>query len=179
MNANSPRARALLLGLSAVFLIAASTPAPPRCGDHLLEAGETCTSCAADCRAVTCTPGETRRIAVDLTVPSGLSASAVTVRLAYRTDRLAVPGEGREAAVAKALRPATTVQAASAHDLGYALRLVLVRGEGFANGPLAEVTMQRCTGQPEPSAADLSCAVEGCAGGAGPIDGCTCSARLR
>ncbi len=172
-------ARALPVALSAVALIAAATPATSRCGDHLLEAGETCTSCQADCVAAACTPGEARPVEVNLALPSGMSASAVTVRLAYRTDRLTLPGEGDEDAVARALRPATAVQAASARDLGTALRMVLVRGEGLAGGPLAEVTMRRCAGEPEPTAADLSCAVEGCAGGAGPFDGCTCSAAIR
>ncbi len=104
--------------------------------------------------------------------------SAVTLLLAYRTDRLGLSEDGAEKSVARRLKPTTAVQAASGRDLGYALRLVLVAGQGFVDGQVAEVTFDGCIGKPVATRADLSCVVEGCAGGAGPVNGCTCSVRI-
>lgn len=171
------RRRLAGFAICAAALIARSAVAGGTCGDHLLEADETCVSCAADCQSGTCSSGDTQRIAVDFSAPSGVTASAVTIRLAYRTDRVAVAGTGREQAVAQSFKPIADVQTSSANDLGYALRLVLVRGQGFRDGPLAEVSVHRCS-QPPLAPTDFSCVVEGCAGGAGPVRRCTCSVRL-
>lgn len=148
------------------------------CGNLLLDPSETCASCPADCRPATCAPAGTRRLAIDLTAPRGVTVSAVTLQLAYRTDRLTIPGEGMAQPVAQRVTPLADVQSLSSNDLGYALRLALVRGQGLADGALVEIAFDGCAGAAAPSAPDLRCTVEGCAGGAGPVNGCTCAVRV-
>jgi hypothetical protein len=75
--------------------VATATPKPPMCGNGVLERGETCTSCAADCVAHPCTAsGATVTFAVSFAPPLGETASSVTTLVGYRSDLVSLPGSG-------------------------------------------------------------------------------------
>jgi hypothetical protein len=163
--------------LCAFSLLSAAIASAAACGDGLLEEGETCAACVADCTPAPCTPGTAlQRVRVDLTAPPESKLTAVTARLSYRSDVLHLPRDQGDAAVRKRLASALVPTALSASDQGYALRVVVVRNAGLESGPLVEVEFDRCAGARLPTAADLSCVVEGCSGLAGPASGCTCRA---
>jgi len=63
----------------------------------------------------------------------------------------------------------------SPNDLDYAIRLVVGRTAGLANGLLATVRFDRCSGAPAVTAADFGCTMEACAGTGGDISGCICT----
>jgi hypothetical protein len=61
------------------------------------------------------------------------------------------------------------------NDVDFALRIVAGHPKSIPAGTLVTIEFDRCDGAPEPSVADLSCAVESCAGSTGPASGCQCS----
>jgi hypothetical protein len=174
-----------LLGGTRAFA-AASTPAPAAtksttsstCGDQLLEAEETCESCPRDCKAALCTTGTERRsYLVDLSVPPARFPNAVILRIGYRTSVLSLPGRGKGESIRARVHPEVQAMVFSAEDLDHAVRVVLAKGGELEGRTLVRVEFDRCKSTPDPTPRDLSCLVEGCAGGAGPIDGCTCALR--
>jgi hypothetical protein len=163
--------------LCAFSLSSAAIASAAACGDGLLEEGETCAVCVADCTPASCTPGSAlQRVRVDLSAPPESKLTAVTARLTYRSDVLRLPRDQGDAAVRKRLASGEAPTVLSADDEGYALRVVVVRNAGLDSGPLVEVEFDRCAGARLPTAADLSCVVEGCTGLAGPVHGCRCRA---
>jgi len=166
----------LLIGRhgSAVGQDTRSTTAPPKCGDRLLQAGETCTQCAADCTAQACKPGKERAaFSVEFTPPPAPDVSTAVFRIGYRTDLLSLPGSGTDTSVQTRLTtPEHAVMAFN--DLDYALRIVAARTPSLPEGLLVTIDFDRCDGARAPTAADVSCAVEACAASTGPIDGCRC-----
>jgi hypothetical protein len=146
------------------------------CGNGLLDAGETCESCAADCAVAACKPGAKKAaFDVDLTVPPARKPAAAGIRLAYRSSVLSLPGEKNGAAVRA--RFASTPEGAfvAVNDLGYAVRVVVAKGAGFASRPLFRIELDLCEGAKGATSADLACVVEGCGSGSGQIADCSCS----
>ena len=149
------------------------TPTPNACGDGILEPGETCTSCPADCQVLACTPGvPLQEFAVQLQVPAGSNASAVSVLIGYRSNLVGLPSP---AGPRVKNRPSGTSQLVN--NLGYALRVLInaQAGSTIPDGPLFTVDFDSCQGSEPATPADFGCTVESCGSSFGPIDGCTCS----
>lgn len=150
------------------------------CGNGLLEPGETCEACAADCAVGACTAtGTTVTIAVSFAGAPGTSPTTATTLIGYRSTRVSVPGAGNAQTVRQRITyPAPLPNVASPNDLDYALRVVLGRNAGLSDGLLYSVQFDTCQGGGAVTAADFACTMEGCAGAGGPITGCTCSVAL-
>ena len=149
------------------------------CGNGILEADETCASCAADCTVLSCTattPIQTFR--VDLEAPVGSAPSAISVLIGYRSNRVSLPGTGSGAASRVKGRPTGTSQLVN--DLNYALRVTLQAQAGLSipNGKLFTVDFDSCQGAMAVTPADFGCAIDSCGSSFGPIDGCSCSVSL-
>ncbi|MFN8642880.1 MAG: hypothetical protein U0802_14970 [Candidatus Binatia bacterium] len=102
---------------------ASPTPTLPTdsCGNGLLQPGETCASCPADCQPAACVPsGTTSSFA--LAVTSRRPPTRVAVQLAYRSSVIAIPGSGSDVTVRQRVRfappPPTTF---TVDDLDYAV----------------------------------------------------------
>jgi hypothetical protein len=151
------------------------SPAPASCGNKLLESGESCAQCAADCVVQPCRPGRERAtFNVVFTPPEVPDVSAAAILVGYRSDRLSLPGSGMEKSVQSRLTsPEHSVMAFN--DLDYALRIVAGHAKTIPAGTIATIEFDRCDDAPTPTIADLSCTVESCAGSTGPAIGCRCS----
>jgi hypothetical protein len=179
---------ALTIATAAWPLLAAAAPggvqvapAPaPACGNGLLEATETCDTCAADCAVAACKGTPSRhRFEISLIEPPGKTPLSATLRVAYRSTVLSLPGRGSDTAVRKRVTSSLSGAVVSPNDLGYAAVVVVSSGEDLAASPLLRIEFDGCEGSPPPTAADLSCAVLACAGSGGPIDGCGCNVAQR
>jgi hypothetical protein len=144
------------------------------CGNNVIEPGETCGSCAADCIVRSCAAtSPTAAFRFTLVAPPGQSPTAVTILIAYDSAVLSIPGSGNELSVRQRVVAAPPFpQTHSPNDLNYAARLVHSRSTPVA--VIATVSFDRCQGGPAPTLQDVACTVEGCAAGAGPIEGCEC-----
>jgi hypothetical protein len=149
------------------------------CGNGILEHGESCTSCAADCTVLPCTattPLQTFR--VDFQAPLGSSPSVLTARVGYRSDRVSLPGTGSGAASRVKNRPTGTSQLVN--DLNYALTVLIQSqaGGSVPSGRLFTIDFDTCQGAAAVTTADFACSIESCASSSGPIDGCICTVTL-
>ena len=154
------------------------TPTPTMaavCGNGILEAGETCTSCPADCTVLACTatpPIQTFRI--NFQAPEGSAPSAVSALVGYRSDRVSLPGSGGSPSSRVKNRPTGTSQLVN--DLNYAVR-VLIQGQSgvtIPDGRLFTIDFDSCQGAMSVTPADFGCQVESCGSSFGPIAGCSC-----
>jgi hypothetical protein len=163
--------------ITATFTPTATPTTGAACGNHLLEPGETCQSCALDCVVQPCTATATTAAFVfDLMAPPGQSPTDVAIRLSYRSEILNIPGTGSVASVlSRIVAPAPAPVPFIRNDQDYAVAITL--GRSMPITELFTVTFDVCQGAPAPIAADVSCAVLGCASGGPPIDGCTCQVR--
>lgn len=158
---------------------ATATPGGATCGNRVLEPGETCASCPADCAIGPCTsPGNpTAAFRVDLVPPMGFQPTTATVLLGYNSTRLSIPGTGTATSVRqRVVAPAPLPQAYTPNDLEYALQVLESRNTPL--GQLFTATFDRCSGAPAPTLADLSCTVLSCAQGGGGVAGCACIVSL-
>lgn len=151
------------------------------CGNGLLEPGESCATCAADCIVGACTATTS---CVDVQVhfmgAPGTAPTTATTLLGYRSTRVAIPGSGSVASVRQRVTfPSPLPNVSSLNDLDYALRVVLGRNGGLQDGLHYTVQLDTCAGAPPVTIADFACTMEGCAGGGGPIDGCRCEIVLQ
>ena len=149
------------------------------CGNRVLEMGETCTSCPADCVVGPCnSPGApTQAFIVDLIQPSGFQPTSATVELGYNSTVLNIPGTGTATTVRqRVVAPPPVPQAFTPNDKDYALVVQETRLTPL--GQLYTVTFDRCAGAPVPTLADVSCTVMSCAQSGAPVTGCRCAARL-
>jgi len=113
--------------------------------------------------------------AVQFDGPAGTTPLTSTVLLGYRSNRVSIPGTGGATTVRQRVTfPSPLPNTIGVNDLDYALRVVVGRTAGIADGLLFTVKFDRCTGAPAVTVADFGCNVEACAGGGGPIVGCTC-----
>ena len=122
-----------------------------------------------------CHAGKTRaRFAIDFKAPEQAAVGTAVLRINYRGDQLSLPGTGTAKTVQQRIAsPQHAVMAFNALDS--ALRVVAGRSPSLSAGQLFIVEFDQCAGAAAPSAADLSCTVEACAGSTGPVDGCACS----
>jgi cysteine-rich repeat protein len=164
---------------------AINTPTPTatatpltRCGNGVLESGETCDACLADCLVSACstvTPGVTVSVSYD--APDD-SIAGLTVLVGYRSSVVNLPGSGSTASVAARVRNKPSNSITAVNDLDYALRVVLSRANPIPLGRIFTVDFDACDAAPSPCAADFGCMVEGCANRFGRVDGCTCVVTL-
>jgi cysteine-rich repeat protein len=161
------------------------TPTGRPCGNGILEPGESCTCessqeptcnpCPEDCMVLPCTPDSNslQIFGVDLDVPTGNSATVVSILVGYRSDRVSLPSPGTGARVK--MRPSGSSQLVM--DLNYAVRVVLNAGSGSSlpNGQVFTIDFDSCTDTEPVSEADFGCTVESCGSSFGTIEGCTCS----
>ena len=145
------------------------------CGNHFLEAGESCATCPADCTVLSCTavaPLQTFR--VNFAAPPGSVATVTSALVGYRSDRVSLPGSGASPGSRVKNRPPGTSQLVN--DLNYALRVVIQANTGsIPDGRLFTVDFDSCSGQPAVTPADFGCQIESCGGSFGSISGCTCT----
>lgn len=155
---------------------ATTTPTPTpasACGDALLEEGESCATCPADCVAAPCAPSAaTAVVGVVASPPAGVSVSSLTVSLAYRTSTVTLPSTN----VQSRLRASSgvVVRSMAAATTDYALAVIV--GGTIPTGPAFTVTFDRCASAPPPSARDFACTVASCGPASNPVAGCTCAA---
>lgn len=179
----------------------AATPTlrPAVCGNGILEDGETCAKCAADCKVKACTPtGTSATFNVLFAPPLGENASSVTALVGYRSNVVSLPGKGTGSCVGGSndgkactsgvdcpnglcqqprarIKNTQSGSIVGVNDLDYAVRVVATRSSPIAPGRIFSVDFDTCQGAAAPTAADFGCAVSGCASSFGPIDGCTCT----
>ncbi len=158
-----------------------TNPAPTTvCGNGLIERGEDCKSCAIDCTPLSCAPGKpTYLVSISLATHPAWEATAATIHLSYRTDRLAIPGNGSSEAVRRRVDFGSSDPGITAfNDLDHSIRIVRAEAKPLPR-PLVTIELDSCAGAPEPAIGDLSCVVEGCAGLGGAIeDGCACELSI-
>ncbi|HSP99119.1 MAG TPA: hypothetical protein VL049_17995 [Candidatus Dormibacteraeota bacterium] len=157
---------------------ASPTPTLPvgSCGNGLLQPGETCESCPADCQVAACTPsGATFTFAVALA--SSRAPTDAEVELAYRSSVISIPGSGSDVTVRQRVRfappPPTTFMV---DDLNYAVDITSARALGLptAASLFATAKFDGCSGAFPPTVDDLSCIIVRCADASGAIPGCSC-----
>jgi hypothetical protein len=141
----------------------------------LLEPGETCAACAADCTVHACKAKGTHTFAVSFTPPEFEQPSTAAVVLSYRTTHASLPGKANDESVRNRVRVTPANVTMTVNDLDYALRAVFARAQGLAEGSLFSVRFDGCAGAKAPQLSDLACTVDGCAGENGPVAGCRCS----
>jgi len=167
----------MLLYLLLAALAAAPRPAPAAdatCGNQLIEPGETCEACPADCAVQACRPGKGRAVfAVEFTPPAAPDVSTVVLRIGYRSDRLSLPGTETAKSVRDRLKSSDHAIMAF-NDLDYALRVVAGRPKALSPGQLMTIEFDRCAAAPAPTVTDLSCEMVACAASTGPAVGCSC-----
>jgi len=150
------------------------TPRTTACGDHLLEVGETCEECPVDCVAAACTPS-VATVTFSVTVAGARTPQTTSVRLAYRTDVLSIPGSGNDISVRQRVRAAPPIPTSfTVTDLDYAVDISATRTAGLGS-PFATARFDTCSGAPAATVDDLSCVVVACSDGTGPIPNCRCT----
>ena len=151
-----------------------------QCGNGLLEGGETCVACAADCAVETCTPTTpTRAVALALTAPPGQAVNGATLLLTYRSRLVSLPGSGADSSVRSRVTDTPANAIVAVNDRDYALRIVLARSTGIPAEKIAVVEFDSCQGAAIPTAADFACVVEGCAGTFGNVEDCGCTVTMQ
>jgi hypothetical protein len=151
-----------------------ATPTPNRCGDGVLEAGETCDTCAVDCQVLACVPvAPMQTFRVDFSAPGGVPVSQATVLIGYRSDQVNLAA----ADPASRIGDRQSGIAALVSNLGYGVRVTLNThpGTSVSSGQLFTIDFDSCQGAPLASVSDFGCQVESCNTLFGVIDGCECS----
>jgi hypothetical protein len=107
--------------------------------------------------------------------PETRSASSVTIRLAYRSDALSLPGKGADTSVRDRITDLPSNALSAVNDLGYALRVVESGATDMTSGPLFKVAFDRCQDAAAVTLADVACVVEACGSQSGLVPGCRCT----
>ncbi len=157
-----------------------ATAPTTECGNGILEAGESCDTCAEDCKIRDCEPTDTKyRVEFSAGWPASTFPDAATIMVAYRSDKLHLAGEDQDESVKAALTTKEKPYDIQAiRDFEYGARLVLAESERLPADGLFSLEFQGCKGAGAPTADDLRCIMEGCAGNGVDIANCTCSAKL-
>ena len=153
---------------------ATATPTPRSdCGNGVLQPGETCDTCPADCTVQPCdvAPPEVP-YTVNFTPPSGESTTVVTVLIGYNSSVLNLPAGSAATSRIRNLPPNSLRQA---NNFGYAVEVEVMRSSGLPTGRLFTVNFDSCVGAPPPTMDDVSCILESCANSSGAVAGCTCT----
>jgi hypothetical protein len=146
------------------------------CGNGILENGETCASCSADCVVLACTPTPPiQTFRVNFSAPAGSAPSNISALVGYRSDRVSLPAS---AGPRIKNRPTGTSQLVS--DLNYAVRVLISAQSGgvIPNGRLFTVDFDSCHGAMSVTPADFGCQIESCGSSFGPIEDCACTVTL-
>ena len=171
---------------------ATSTPVPPTatatvpptatatpttslaCGNGLLEKGETCSSCAADCEIQGCTPsGQTATFLAFFS--AGTEVTAVSLDLNYRSDLVQLPGTANASTVRARITGLPAGGQSIINDRDYGVRIVKSRTEPLPEGQLFQVEFDRCSGAAAPTVADLACVISSCSDEFSlPVSSCAC-----
>ncbi len=158
---------------------AEATPEPTEraavCGNGLLDPGETCDDCADDCNgASACEVTDATRRATFRLVPAEESYPfGFAVRIAYRGNKLSLPGAEFDQAVSDRVTVDKETSRIVARDVGHSLRLVVTDGNGLVEPTQVTVRFDRCKGAKDEKD-DAVCFLEGCTGRGIDIDGCAC-----
>lgn len=137
------------------------------------------TTAATAAPPVACSAGaERQRVTLALQPPESQAVLSLVISLTYDPALLRLPALGSGADVRKRLKATGGAAMLTPNNLGGALRIVAARSGELPLGPLVDVEFDRCAGARVPTAADLRCTVESCAGSGGPVAGCTCTASL-
>lgn len=156
------------------------------CGNGILEPGEFVDDpvngligdlngieCPAELQVLACAAEGSFSFDVFLEPPLGTNPNSITAVVGYRSDRASIPGSGT-AGLQRVTFPSPQPFVRSARDFDYAIRVVGIRTGSFPAGPAFSIRFDGCGGQPDPTADDIACTVEGCAGSGGSIVGCEC-----
>jgi hypothetical protein len=150
-----------------------------RCGNGILEAGETCASCPTDCAIRPCVVSKpARTVSIRFVAPSDQDISGVTVLLGYRGELVSLPGHGADNSVRTRLTETPEKAIVAVNDLDYAARVVVGRWQPIPSGKLFAFQFDRCDGAAPSTAADFACTVEACATVFGRTEGCSCTAAV-
>jgi hypothetical protein len=142
----------------------------------MLDAGESCESCPADCAVPGCTEiDEKLSFDIRLTVPFGEEPTSVTTLVTYDGKLMRYPGSGLTVEAQKAITNRPKGVSTFANAFGQAVRVVQTNNAGLSEGGIYRVVLDRCKDARGAEASDLSCKVEGCAGKFGLIDDCSCT----
>jgi cysteine-rich repeat protein len=158
-----------------------ATPPATSCGNGLLEIGETCSTCPADCVAAACTPSATSAT-FTLTLSASRPPSQTAVQLAYRSSVISIPGSGNDISVRQRVRAAPPLPTTfSVADLDYAVDVQSARAAGLPvnTAPFASARFDRCDGAPPPSLDDVACSPAACSDALGTIPNCRCIVSLQ
>ncbi len=156
---------------------ATATPAVTSCGNGLLEPGETCASCAADCTALPC-EATTTRAAFEVQVTAGSEFTSVVVDLAYRSNLLSLPGTGNAGSVRERFTNLPTGGQTQINDRDYSARVVKSRTSALPQDRLFSVSFDTCANAALPTVDDLACTISSCSDEFSlPIGDCTCRVR--
>ncbi|MGH3637472.1 MAG: hypothetical protein ACRDUX_00440 [Mycobacterium sp.] len=157
------------------FVTPTFTPEPIPCGDGLLQAGQTCEECPADCTPAACEPTtEQVRFVVTLEAATGAIERAALF-VGYRSSVISIPGTGSEATVRRRVRPLPPLPTEfSVSDLDYGLRLTARQTSGLSMD-FVTADFDTCAGAGESSVDDLSCSVESCEVAGQAVSDCTCA----
>jgi len=148
---------------------------PAVCGNGLLESGETCANCAADCVVANCTPMATppRTFRVEWAPPPGEPVSVIKVQLGYRSNLMSLPGIGPTPGPRVKNRPSNS--ATVVNDKNYAVEVQVSRSGSLPEGRLFNIDFDGCQNAAVPTTADLACGILDCASSFGSVTGCTCA----
>lgn len=145
------------------------------CGNGLLEAGETCAACAADCAVQSCTATNTRAN-FDVQLSAGSEVTAVVVDLSYRGNLISLPGTGSATTVRDRITNLPAGGQTSINDRDYAVRVVKSRTTALPEGRLFSASFDRCRNAAAPTPADLVCIVSSCSDAFSlPVADCSCT----
>jgi hypothetical protein len=146
------------------------------CGNGVIEAGETCATCAVDCTAHSCTATTpVRTVKVNLTIPPDETVSGLTLLVGYKSGTVSLPGTGAASTVGSRIKNKPSNIIFAFNDLDYALRTVLSRSAGFSSGQLYTIDFDSCQGAAAVTIENFGCTVEGCSNTFGTVTGCSCS----
>lgn len=148
------------------------------CGNGLLEMGESCESCPADCEVAACTAvGPTAAFQVHFS--AGTDVTAVTIDLNYRGSVASLPGTRNDASVRERITGLPAGGQSIINDRDYSVRIVKSRTEALPQGLFFTATFDRCVGAPTPTLADFACVVDSCADEFSlPVGDCACTVVL-
>lgn len=163
----------------ATLLVVTAGIASAMCGNGLLDNGETCANCPADCAVQPCAATTARHtVTVNASAPEEQHVAGFTIVVGYRGAVLSLPGQGADSSVRERVKNTPTEAIVAAYDRDYALRVVVSRSSAIPSGRLLTVDFDGCSGAAAPTTADVSCMVEGCANQFGAVVDCTCSITL-
>lgn len=144
------------------------------CGNGLLEAGETCASCAADCAVQACTAA-TQKATFEVFFSAGAEVTAVSLDLNYRSNLVQLPGKGNETTVRARITGLPTGGQTILNDRDYGVRVVKSRTEALPEGRFFTVEFDRCRNAAAPTVDDFTCVIASCADSFSlPVDDCRC-----